>query len=364
MFSFFTVFVLILLTIYVSLMYKNDAIMLLVYMEAAFFVLSFFTIWYRKITTKAKLEVPIGISESGKDNLVKIKVKNYGISQIKRMQVYISVLDTLTGAKRRGWMKISDALRGENNYVQNIKFNGVGNYEICLEKLRVYDVTGLMYGSVKVKSIEKIQILPELFDVPVKLTLATKNFYGEAEVYDEERKGINNEDLFKIREYQKGDRLQRVHWKMTAKQDEIMVKEQSFPKSCPVIFCLDYNKKIKKAVNIKEYIEVAASISFAMMDAGCQHYVVWYDSEELDVKRIRVGDEESFFMFLGVLMNIKWAQPKEAVLVRYKEKYRSEIYVWDMVLKEDLSLKKGQDVLGILDEKNIEESLSQVELLL
>lgn len=364
MFSFIFFFGLILLTFYVALMYKNDAIMLLVYMEAAFFVFSFFMTWLKKITTKAWIDIPINISEAGKENLVKLKIINYSPIEIKRVQALLEVRDTMAGSVKKTWMKLSRVSKGENNYVQNIVFDGVGNYEIELKKIRVYDSTGLIYGTVKVKDVEKIQIMPELYDVPVKLTLATKNFYGEAEVYDEEKKGASNEELFKIREYQKGDRLQRVHWKMTAKQDEIMVKEQSYPKSCPVIMCMDYKKSAKNSVDVKDYIEVVASISFAMMDAGCPHFAVWYDVEESDIKRLRVDDEESFFFFLGVLMSVKWTKAKETVLERYKEKYRSEMYVWDIEVKEDLQIVKGDDFKVQVDKKNIKDSLSQIELML
>ena len=101
-----------------------------------------------------------------------------------------------------------------------------------------------------------------------------------------------------------------------------------------------------------------------MMDAGCAHYIVWYDKEEKDIKRIRVDDEESLFFFMDMLMKIRWEHNSEDLLQRYKEKYRNEPYVWSLSLDENLVLKRDEEVISQFSEKNIEESLSEVELFL
>lgn len=367
MFSFLVLTGVIIATIYVALMYISTAVMLLVYMEAALFVVSLLTIIYRRFTIKADIEVPIGISEAGKENTVKIKVTNKSIFPAQRMKALIIIEDTTRDTKKRYWMKLSEVYRGENTFIQSVIFPGSGNYEIYLKKLRIYDWTGLMNGHVKVKRSSLVQIMPEIRQVPVMLTAITRNFYGESDTYDENLPGHDNSEIFQVREYQKGDRMQNVHWKLTAKQDEVMVKEHSLPKSCPVVFFLDYHidkrirKKNKKAFY---YMEVVTSLSFSLMDAGCPHYIVWYNSEENDIVRLRVDDEESLFYFIGKLMKIRWQKPKEDMIERYKEKYRMEPYIWTLTLNEQLVLKKGEEVITQFAENNLEESLAQVEIML
>lgn len=362
--SFSSLFILILVTVYIAFMYENAAIMLLVYAQAAFFVVSFLWLFFHKYALKTKVEVPVGISEINKENLVKIKVTNASSFTMNRVKARVIVTDTLSGRKKKSWMKLAEIYHGKNEFVQSIIFSSAGNYEIEVRKLRVYDMTGCVYMSVPVSSSQRVQVMPHMYDVPVKLTNATRNFYGEADVYDESRPGHDNSELFQVREYQKGDRLQNVHWKMTAKQDEIMVKERSLPKSCPVVFLLDATTPAKAKKKAIAFIEAAVSISYSMMDAACPHYVVWYDGNEQDVIRVRVDDEESMFYFLGLLMKIKWEQPKVDVRERYREKYRQEPYMWLLSLDETLTLKKGDEVQAKLDIKDLERSLSHVELLL
>ena len=176
----------------------------------------------------------------------------------------------------------------------------------------------------------------------------------------------DSSELFQIREYREGDQLRDIHWKLTAKREELMVKEHSFPKPCPVVLFLDFHpgKRLEKKERLISYMETAASLSFSIMDAGCPHYIVWYDGEEADLKRLRVEDEESLFYFIGMLMQIRWRQPKEEPVQRYREKYQMEPYVWALSLDEELQLRKGEEVVVRFSEKNLEQSLSQRELLL
>lgn len=378
MLSFGILFDLIILTIYLALMYENAAIMLLVYMEAVLMIAGFLFLLYRRFTVKGKLAVPVGISEAGKENLVRITVNNKGLLDVNRAKALVVVHDTMGGRRRKYWMKLAELPRGESSFIRSIVFLRAGNYDVTLKKLRVYDLTGLLYRDIPVRSTVNVQVLPELHMAPVRVTMAVKNFYGEADVYDEHSPGHDNSELFQVREFQAGDRLQNVHWKLTAKQDELVVKERSLPKSCPVVLFLNarpgkwfgkrsgkwFGKYFGKQQDMLPYLEAAAGLSLSIMDAGCSHYIVWYDAEEADIRRIRVDDEESLFYFIGTLMKVRWTEPKEDIILRYGEKYRMEPYVWGLSLDESLTLKKGDDVLARYDRRQLEKSLAQVELVL
>ena len=160
-------------------------------------------------------------------------------------------------------------------------------------------------------------------------------------MYDENSPGYDNSELFQVREYRPGDRIQNIHWKLTAKQEELMVKEHALPKACPVILLLNWEKGSWPRSRSKvPFLEAAASLSFSMVDAGCQHYVVWFDGTETDVMRLRVDDEESLYYFINVLMRTKWGRHTGNLLELYKEKFRGEPYIRLLELDERLQLKQ------------------------
>lgn len=350
------------ITIYIAFMYQSTAMMLLSFTEAALFVVAAVSLLFRCFRIKGYVEVPVGIAERGRESLVKLIITSACLLPVNRMKALIVVGDAMRGKKRKYWMTLPAVPKGESEYIKTISFFGTGNYEIYLKKLRIYDITGLLAWDIRMKKHSVVQVMPELHDMPVRLTLATKNFYGEADVYDEMQPGHDNSELFQVREYRAGDRLQNVHWKLTAKQDELMVKEHSLPKACPVILFLSYRPGKKK--QLLSYLETVASLSFSIMDVGCPHYVVWYDGAELDVMRIRVDDEESMFYLIGVLMKVKWVRCGEDIKHRYREKYRQDPYVWALTLDEKLQLYKEKELLTRYSAKKLEASLGQMELLL
>lgn len=353
------------ITWYLAMMYENTALMLLVYVQAAVFVLAFFTVWYRKFTISVAVSVPVEIAEPEKECLVKMVTKNKGFFPMMRMEVLLVTEDLCTGVKKKAWVKLADIPRGEGSFVRMVSFSGTGTYRVRPKRVRVYDFTGLFSGKKRGKSEACIHVMPKLHEIPVRLSQTVRNFYGEADVYDEHTPGHDNSELFAVREYRKGDRLQNIHWKLTAKQDELMVKEHSLPKACPVVLFLGfYTKKRKKPEQMIAFLEAAASLSFSMLDASCPHYVVWYDEAEQDIVRCRVDTDESFYVFLRMLMDICWRKPKEALKERYRMKYRMEPYVWALSLDEQLRLKREDEVVGKLSVKALPQSLKQIELVL
>ena len=350
------------ITIYIAFMYHSTVMMLLFFMEAALFVVASVSLLLRCFRIRGRIEVPVGIAERGRESMIKLVMENDCLLPVNKIKALVIVNDVMRGKKKRYWMSMPAVLRGDSEFIKTVSFYGTGNYEIYLRKLRIYDITGVFCCNVRMKKQGTIQVMPELHDVPVRLTLATKNFYGEADVYDENNPGHDKSELFQVREYRAGDRLQNVHWKLTAKQDELIVKEYSLPKACPVILFLSYRPRRKK--QLLGFMETVASLSFSIMDAGCPHYVVWYDDAEQDVLRIRVDDEESLFYMIGVLMKIHWVRCKEDIKQRYREKYRQEPYVWALTLDDKLQLYKEKELLVKYSARKPETSLGQIELLL
>lgn len=357
-------FGIILYLIYMGWIYESVGFMTLAYMTAVLFVLSFFVIIYRKCTIKGKIQVPIGISEIGKPNTIKLIITNNSAIPLTRIKAVLIVEDTLTKAKRKCVMRLPVVTKGAHTFESSVILNNAGNYEIILKSLRVYDFTGLFYGRVKVAKAKVIQIMPKFIDVPVTLTEATMNFYGESDIYEDERAGHDNSELFQVREFKAGDRLQNIHWKMSAKQDDLMVKEQAMPKSCPVVLFLDYKGYKKHNKNMIAFMQAAFSISFSLMDAGCNHYVTWYNSADNDLVRVRIDSDESLYYYIELVMKNKWMASSEDIAVRYKEKYCMEPYVWKLTLDESLELKKQDETIIKYSPKELEKDISSVEILL
>ena len=91
----------------------------------------------------------------------------------------------------------------------------------------------------RVKKYANVEVMPQIDEIPVRITDRVRNFFGDSDIYDDLRPGYDPSELFDVREFQNGDRLQSVHWKLSARTDELMVKENSLPKACAVAIVAD-----------------------------------------------------------------------------------------------------------------------------
>lgn len=71
----------------------------------------------------------------------------------------------------------------------------------------------------------QVPVLPPLTDVMLPSTAPVAD--GMEEFTESDNKGNLSSDIKEIREYRPGDRLQRIHWKLSAKLDELLVKEMA-----------------------------------------------------------------------------------------------------------------------------------------
>lgn len=107
------------------------------------------------------------------------------------------------------------------------------------------------------------------------------------------RKGENTEEIVDIRGYQQGDKMQRVHWKLSAKMDEIMMKEfgNSMDVRTHIVVDLYVPHKKEKGYYMDELLQVLIAISVRIIQSGEQHTVYWFDGENLQSRSIKSQEQ-------------------------------------------------------------------------
>ena len=193
---------------------------------------------------------------------------------------------------------------------------------------KILYLLGIGYLTRYVRYEERLSIMPKITPVMIEVGLASRYFQGEAEVYDDKTGGDDVSEVFQIRSFQPGDKIQNIHWKLSAKEDELMVRENSLPMGCPVVILLDISggqKETEKQRN--HFFEMVISISFGLVEKQCPHYIAWYDEKEHDLIRVRVDTEEKVYYFILLLYGAVQNREKMDIALLYQEKYRGETAV-------------------------------------
>lgn len=339
--------------VYISMIYTSSALLLFTITAAAFVVLTIVYILVARCLLSVSVSAPIGVADAGNSVKLRVNVCSRFTFLISRIQFTIYIRSCFDKVVVSVPFKASDIVKGDNIFDYEIQLKEAGCYDIGVRRIQFYDITGLIFATKKIRQNTYVQILPEITDLVTNLSEPVRNFYGEAEIYDEDVAGNDNSEIFNIREYVPGDKLQSIHWKLSAKENELIVKEMSQPKACPIVLFLEY----KKSKCFDAFLQIVASISFSLMDNACPHYIAWYDGEIKDVRRKRVDSVEGYYQFFCEYLREQKFTNTNSVEELYKEKYKSERYLYSLSISEDLRVKQGEILLLETSEENVKKDL-------
>lgn len=358
MISFIRGLLIVAVVFYGAVIYHSGEVALLSYAGVGFMLFALITICISGQGLQGSLKVPINLTGQGQSVKVFLDKTRKGKKYAGKV-VFLLHIENTTLKQRK---VIKQSVSGDGKGTFQLIPESAGNYEISLNRILVYDLSGMFCWPKSRKEATNVVVLPDFYPVNVRLTEAVRNFVGEAEIYDTLRSGDDASEILKLREFQEGDKLKNIHWKLSAKMDELMVRENSLPKACSTVLLLETGTG--KGKNPDAYFKAAASLSFSMMDKECPHYVAWQSRRYQDIKRIRVDSEESFYEFLLYLLQDFDIDSKENCLERYQEKYSAEVLLHYLVLKPELVLYEKDFVIADLNQKDLEKALGELELIL
>lgn len=98
-----------------------------------------------------------------------------------------------------------------------------GVVTISIEKICLYDMFHCFCVTKNFGIYKEIPILPNYSIIPEDFSMDFTAGYNE--LAESTQKGSDSSEVSDIREYIPGDRLQDIHWKLSAKKDALMVKD-------------------------------------------------------------------------------------------------------------------------------------------
>lgn len=339
MISFIRALIFVLLLEYMGIIYESTSFVLLGFCGAAFLVYSFLYLCWMKKTVTGGIYVPIPVVEAKRSFFIKIFVKINTRFPHGKVKAHVEYNEKNERKKSKAIFTIDKKNDQEWFEEGMVMIEETGTYVFSLKEIYLYDLTGLFYMKKKIKEEDYVLVLPTPEAIPVALGEQMRNFFGDADAYDDLRPGYDPSETFDVRLFRDGDRLQNVHWKLSAKEDALIVKENSLPKACPVVLFLQL-----KPGTIKEQLLTISSVSFSLMDNGCPHFAVWHSVSQKDLIRTRVDDEESYYRFITNFMQDAQTQDNYDLEGEYKNKYRGENFLHSLVVN-----KQGDLILDGLE---------------
>jgi hypothetical protein len=236
------------------------------------------------------MNIGVALAAKGEDVTVELRVKNPSAIPV-RTKIDLVISNELTREVTREVFVIA-AGRSGGILVQSVSFARPGKILLRIENTGVYDPLGLVCLKTKRDNRESagLLVMPDIVS-PVRvggdggISHDTEND-GRMQVV----KGDDPSELFDIREYQYGDRLTRIHWKLSERTGRLMVKEFGRVLAGDALIMLDLNCTGRGGADESDAILTAlASVSASFVEAGIAHDIEWYSARRNALNRDHIA---------------------------------------------------------------------------
>lgn len=290
-----------------------------------------------------------------------LRVENPTGFWLPRVQAKIQVKNMATGKSK--WLKVSGRISSEDitELVGTIKKPEFGMWQAECKYIRCFEWTNFWFLPLKEKEQKQVMVFPAVYETNIKVGIRTRLFLSDGEQYHPQLSGDDPSETLKLREYQKGDRMNRIHWKISAKNDNLIVAELGMPMGCNIVIFLDVEPSALKKEEQRTYWEVIHSITQELLEQECAFYLVWKDKKYEDTlcrKAIRkVEDLLDFWCEISPL-NMKKGVDSRA----YAETFPGEMYATRLVLNQDLELICNDKLTEKIKPGQAKKQLTELEL--
>ena len=207
----------------------------------------------------------------------------------------ISAFDILMPIQPRNTQRITFSLSSE--YCGQLMLRSV--YINIFDPLRLFKMKTCRNVSAQVS------VMPGFHDIEASLA-ETIAFDEECEHYSENKPGDDPSEVFGLREYTPGDKLNRIHWKLSSKKDEFIVKDYSLPLDAPSVIFADlrcYDDSQHTLPVFDTIIETLTSLSHFLTENERIHKIVYFSAKHGGFKETEILGSESLAAAVGELIS-------------------------------------------------------------
>ena len=156
------------------------------------------------------------------------------------------------------------------------KMRDCGSVRITLAQMKCYDKLGLFCWKSKPEITREALVYPAQIRVNTQISGRPQTTVS-GEMYDQTRKGQDVSEVFGLREYAEGDPLGSIHWKLSSKTDELVVREFGYPSNYNILILYDMMKECngEKIANQRNnaVLALTSALSYSMIERNMEHNV-------------------------------------------------------------------------------------------
>lgn len=257
------------------------------------------------ILLRIRIEVTEETVERGDEFKLSIKIKNRSIFPVLHGAVGYRYGYGVMKNRQKGKIPFQVKARGEATLTFTTCCEYCGTFHFSVSGVWIKDYLHVFSFYKRVKAWEKQVIFPKLELINLEVVDTTVFYNDEYDEFYEDHPGNDPSEIFEIREYREGDKLQRIHWKLSSKKDMLMVKEFSDPIVISSVVICDNEcdgKGMELVRQWSELVQKTIQVSYSLLLKQVNHYVYWFDAEKGNGVRKEIKSEEDLNVCMKQLM--------------------------------------------------------------
>lgn len=184
--------------------------------------------------------------------------------------------NVLYGEKRTAEIRLQPSEDEEMSFVYDFRTEDCGNMKTTVSAIECQDLLGLFVFRRPAGISEETLIYPPELKLSTELLKRpeTKSF---GDMYDQQKKGQDVSEVSGLRDYIPGDSMNSIHWKLSGKLDELIVREFGNPSNYNTLILYEMMKRtgeteIPNAHN-NAVLALTAALSQSMLKLNLEHQV-------------------------------------------------------------------------------------------
>lgn len=287
-----------------------------------------------KYSVKAEL-TSTEVVEKGETAEAIIKIKNLSYFPIFCCRLELIAENILTGAKSDMTRNVVLMPRKEVKYAFTFSDEACGVIRVKIRSVCASDPLGIFdkniifdSGANGGEACGETLVMPEIYQIPIDRSDLEK-YDMESFRYAEGKRGTDPGEIIGISPYVPGDSIKNIHWKLSCKMDEIVIRELGLPVESRIMMIADKSCDARYAGALTDFF---LSVSSALIKAGVLHAVGWYDYETEKFMHRRIDCEDDIAGMIELLCRSPFKKDGNTSAAYYLESevpkdYTSYIYV-------------------------------------
>lgn len=217
-------------------------------------------------------------------------IRNNSLIPVSNILCKVKATNRLTGNENISLLKLSAAAGEETKVRFEICSEYCGYLILETEKCCLLDWFGFLPVLCPAYAAAKISVLPDTFVPGISLSLSA-TAKTDADSWSQTQKGNDMTEVFALRDYVPGDSLKQIHWKLSSKKQQLIVREPSLPVEKSLLIFWDKNTKSASAKEMDAMAECMVSVCQELLNQGITYTIGWTEEKLCVFETIDTDDQ-------------------------------------------------------------------------